>query len=126
MLPSQKIIGTHNGHRAGVNALLEMGEIHLLQSLFIRMNIHRKSDIFNAVAGKMLRAGDNAVILHCSRQRSAHFSEQKRIFAICFLRSAPAGIAQKVNAYSGKIVGAAGNYFFRNSCADLIFKLIVK
>ena len=126
MLPSQKIIGTHNGHRAGINALLEMREIHFLQGLFIRMNIHRKSDVFNAVAGKMLRAGDNAVILHRFCQCSAHFSEQKRILAICFLRSAPAGIAQKVNAYTGKIVGAAGNHFFCNGCADLIFKLIVK
>ena len=96
MLPSKKIIGTHNGHRAGVNALLEMGEIYLLQSLFICMDIHRKSDVFNAVAGKMLWAGDNAVILHRFCQCSAHFSEQKRILAICFLRSAQRGLRKRL------------------------------
>ena len=126
VLASQKIICAHDRHGSRINALLEMREIHLLQGLFIRMNIYRKSDVFNAVAGKVLRAGDNAVILHSARQRGAHFSEQKRILAVCFLRSAPAGIAQKINAYAGKIVGVSGYSLFCYSGADLVFKLVVE
>ena len=74
----------------------------------------------------MLRTGDDAVVLHGFCEGDAHFRKQKRIFAVGLLRSAPTGIAQKIDADAGKIVAALRNHLVCHGAADLVFERVVK
>ena len=103
-----------------------MRQIHFVQCFFVRLHIYVKADVFDAVDRVMLRTGDDAVVLHGFCEGDAHFRKQKRIFAVGLLRSAPTGIAQKIDADAGKIVAALRNHLVCHGAADLVFERVVK
>ena len=103
-----------------------MGKIDFVECSFICYCVCRKTKVFNAVESIVLRTCDYTVILHGFCERSTHSSEQIRVFTVGFLRSAPHGIAKKINANTCKKVCIECRSFLGKNFTYTVFKLIVK
>ena len=120
------VIRAHDGLSACVDALLEVRQIDFVQRAVVAPDVDEEAQILDAVAGKVLRAGDHAFLLHGSGQRRAIFAQQKWIFAVALLRATPFGVAHQIDADARKVVGALSDGLFRNGLAEAVFQLRIK
>ena len=120
------VVGAHDTLSAGVHALLEMGQIHLVEGPVVDVHIHIEPQILHTVQRKVFHAGDHSLLLKGDCQRSAKLSQKEGILPVALLGSPPAGIAHQVDADAGKKVRPLGDGLVRDGLSHPILQGRVK
>ena len=74
----------------------------------------------------MLDRRDHIMMLNAGRKRRTHCPQMMWVFAVSFLRSPPAGMAQQVDADRARQVAPLRAHFGPHRDADALFKISIK
>ena len=112
------VIGTHHAGDAGVEHHLEMWQVDFVQGPLIDPDIDGEAGVLHRIERKMFDRGADVVRLDAAPQRRPHGAQMVAVFAIGFLRPAPARVAQQVDADGPRQVAALRARLDRHGLAD--------
>ena len=95
------VVGRHDRRDAGVDDLLEVREVHLVQRDLVDLDVDLEAGVLHRVAGEVLRAGHD-VALQATGEGCAQLADVERVFAVGLLRSAPRRVSEHVDAHGAR------------------------
>ena len=115
------IVRAHHDRRAGVDAHLEMREVHLVQYARRHRHVDVEAHVLHRVGGEVFHAG-HGVALDALHERASHRADVHRVFTVGFLGAAPCGVAQQVDTDASEEVAPERAQLFADGVADAFFK----
>ena len=120
------IVRAHHAAHAAIDQGFEVRQINFVQGPLINLYINREAAVFERIERKMLGRGANIVRLDALRQRRPHRAQVMLVLAIGFLRAAPAGVAQQIDAHRARQVAALRPRLDPHRRADPRFKVNIE